>query len=238
MNDDLTWLGDNTASKDNVPSVIWYLQGAHPSTCEELLRKIPDLKQLVAQAFVVINAPRQFLNIEPEVTPEIYDEITRDNQARQYPFRQFIDERVTEDEEYELAERSQLLLFDIYDVAPYDHLVVRGMRPEWAEALTELTLDDVGLENREVYGDQKDARSIMRYMSVFPKQPRDHAAEWRELRWDILVDDSSFTVHPKYITVHDVFQRVLDIFHRLSDETVFLASHDLYNQTKLMLLLG
>jgi hypothetical protein len=125
----------------------------------------------------VNNDPTRFLTIEPELTPEIYDEIEREDAGRSDLFRQFIDERVSYEEEEKLAEWSELL-HDFYDVAPYDHLVLRGMKPEHIYALKELTLDDVGFENREVFpAERKDARSLMRYISAHPKQPRDHDEE-------------------------------------------------------------
>lgn len=57
------------------------------------------------------------------------------------------------------------------------------MKPWFAKALKEVTLDDVGFENREVYEpDTRDARYSMRYMSAFHRQPRDHYREERDAR--------------------------------------------------------
>ncbi|EGU87654.1 hypothetical protein FOPG_08537 [Fusarium oxysporum f. sp. conglutinans race 2 54008] len=179
MNDDLTWFKHNqTISKDDLPRIIWYPQQADPTTYMELFRLMPELKQLVAQALVVCNEPNDFLRVEPELTPEIYGEIT--NRIRSPLFREFIDQRVSYEEEEKLADWTELL-HDCHDVAPYDHLVSKEMKPRFTRALEDLTLDDVGFENRRAYPpDVKDARDLMRYMSAFPNKPRDHYREEQE----------------------------------------------------------
>ncbi|KAF5631720.1 hypothetical protein F52700_6642 [Fusarium sp. NRRL 52700] len=181
MNDDLTWLNNNKSfTKEDVPRIIWYPQTANRTTYLELLRLIPELKQLVAQALVVCDSPSEFARLEPEITPEIYAEIM--SQPRSEAFQEFVHQRLSEEEEEELAEWMELPP-DIHDVAPYDHLVSKEMKPWFAKALKELTLDDVGFENREVYEpNTRDARDLMRYMSAFPKQPRDHYREQRDAR--------------------------------------------------------
>ncbi|KAH7254220.1 uncharacterized protein BKA55DRAFT_510385 [Fusarium redolens] len=179
MNDDLTWFDYNQpVSKDDLPRIIWYPQQANPTTYMELFRLMPELKQLVAQALVACDEPRDFLRLEPELTEEIYGEIT--NGVHSDLFREFIDKRVSYEEEGELAEWTELP-HDVHDVAPYDHLISKEMKPHFSHGLKELTLDDVGFENREVYEpDTRDARDLIRYMSAFPKQPRDHYREERE----------------------------------------------------------
>ncbi|TVY77480.1 hypothetical protein Focb16_v007912 [Fusarium oxysporum f. sp. cubense] len=181
MNDDLTWLNkDRSFSKEDVSRIIWYPQTANRTTYLELLRLIPELKQLVAQALVVSDSPAEFARLEPEITPEIYAEIM--SEARSDAFQEFLHQRLSKEEEEELAEWMELP-HDIHDVAPYDHLVSKEMKQWFAKALKELTLDDVGFENREVYEpDTRDARDLMRYMSAFPKQPRDHYREERDAR--------------------------------------------------------
>ncbi|KAG7417316.1 hypothetical protein Forpe1208_v003854 [Fusarium oxysporum f. sp. rapae] len=181
MNDDLTWLNNDRAfSKEDVPRIIWYPQTANRTTYLELLRLIPELKQLVAQALVVSDSPSEFARLEPEITPEIYGEIM--SEARSDAFQEFLHQRLSNEEEEELDEWMELP-HDIHDVAPYDHLVSKEMKPWFAKALKELTLDDVGFENREVYEpDTRNARDLMRYMSAFPKQPRDHYREERVAR--------------------------------------------------------
>ncbi|VTT72589.1 unnamed protein product, partial [Fusarium fujikuroi] len=160
MNDDLTWFNHNQPiSKDDLPRVIWYPQYVDPTTYIELLRLLPELKQMVAQALVVCNEPNDFLCLESELTPEIYGEIT--NGVRSPLLREFIDQRVTYEEEEKLADWTELL-HDCHDIAPYDHLVSKEMKPHFTRALEELTLDDVGFENRRAYPpDVKDARDLM-----------------------------------------------------------------------------
>ncbi|RBQ72279.1 hypothetical protein FVER14953_07590 [Fusarium verticillioides] len=179
MNDDLTWFKHNQPiSKDDLPRIIWYPQQADPTTYMELFRLMPELKQLIAQALVVCNEPDDFLLLEPELTPDIYGEIT--NEIRSPLFREFIDKRVSYEEEEKLADWTELL-HDCHDVAPYDHLVSKEMKPHFTRALEELTLDDVGFENRKAYPPGvKDARDLMRYMSAFPNKPRDHYREEKE----------------------------------------------------------
>ncbi|KAF5681677.1 hypothetical protein FCIRC_5402 [Fusarium circinatum] len=179
MNDNLTWFTRNQpVSKTDLPRIIWYPQQADPTTYMELFRLMPELKQLVAQALVVCNEPNDFLRLEPELTPEIYGEIT--NESRSPLFREFIDQRVSYEEEEKLADWTERL-HDCHDVAPYDHLVSKEMKPHFTRALEELTLDDVGFENRRTYPpDVKDARDLMRYMSTFPNRSRDHYREEQE----------------------------------------------------------
>ncbi|KAF5588398.1 hypothetical protein FPCIR_7156 [Fusarium pseudocircinatum] len=179
MNDDLTWLNNERAfTKDDVPRIIWYPQTANRTTYLELLRLIPELKQLVAQALVVSDSPTQFARLEPEITPEIYAEIM--NGARSDAFQEYLHQRLSNEEEEGLAECMELP-HHVHDVAPYDHLVSKEMKPWFAKALKEVTLDDVGFENREVYEpDTRDARDLVRYMSAFPTQSRDHYREGRD----------------------------------------------------------
>ncbi|KLO90242.1 Uncharacterized protein LW93_5699 [Fusarium fujikuroi] len=179
MNDDLTWLNNERPfTKEDVPRIIWYPQTANRTTYLELLRLIPDLKQLVAQALVVSDSPSEFARLEPEITPEIYSEVM--SEARSDAFQEFLHQRLSNEEEEELAEWMELP-HDIHDVAPYDHLVSKEMNPWFAKALKEVALDDVGFENREVYEpDTRDARDLMRYISAFPKQPSDHYREERD----------------------------------------------------------
>ncbi|KAF9766576.1 hypothetical protein IL306_000997 [Fusarium sp. DS 682] len=181
MNDDLTWLNNiKSVSKHDIPRIIWYPQPADQTTYLELLRLIPELKQLVAQALVVSDSPYAFIRLEPEITPEIYAEIK--SEARSDLFHEYVDQRVSEEEKEELDEWRELP-HDIHDVAPYDHLVSKEMKPWFTHALKEITLDDVGFENREVYEpDTRDARDLMRYMSAFPNKPRDHYQEEQDAR--------------------------------------------------------
>ncbi|KAF5562986.1 hypothetical protein FPHYL_5411 [Fusarium phyllophilum] len=181
MNDDLMWLSNNRSfAKEDVPRIIWYPQTANRTTYLELLRLIPELKQLVAQALVVFDSPDQFLRLEPEITPEIYAEIM--SEACSDVFEEFLHQRLSEEEEGELAEWMELP-HDVHDVAPYDHLVSKEMKPWFGKALKEVTLVNVGFENREVYEpDTRDARDLMRFMSAFPMQPRDHYREGRGAR--------------------------------------------------------
>ncbi|KAF4340715.1 hypothetical protein FBEOM_5374 [Fusarium beomiforme] len=178
MNDDLTWLNNlKPGSRDDVPRIIWYPRPADLTTYLELLHLIPELKQLVAQALVVSDSPREFVRLEPELTPEIYDGITREGASCSVLFRQFIDERVSYEEEGELAEWGELV-HDCHDVAPYDHLVSKEMKPHFSRALKDLTLDNIGFENRKAYPPGiKDARDLMCFMSAFPDHPRDHYQE-------------------------------------------------------------
>ncbi|KAF5983160.1 hypothetical protein FBULB1_3949 [Fusarium bulbicola] len=181
MNDDLTWINNGGSfTKEDVPRIIWYPQTANRTTHLELLRLIPELKQLVAQALVVCDSPSEFARLEPDITPEIYAEIM--SQPRSDAFQEFLHQRLSNEEEEEMAEWMELP-HDIHDVAPYDHLVSKEMKPWFAKALEEVALDDVGFENREVYEpDTRDARDLMRYMSAFPKQPKDHYREERDKR--------------------------------------------------------
>ncbi|KAF4415732.1 hypothetical protein FACUT_13131 [Fusarium acutatum] len=179
MNDDLTWVTYNQpVSKEDLPHIIRYPQQAGPTTYMELFRLMSELKQLVAQALIVCNEPNDFLRVEPELTPEIYEEIT--NEVRSLLFREFVDQRISYEEEEKLADWTELL-HDCYDVEPYDHLVSKEMKPHFTRALEELTLDDVGFESRRAYPpDVKDARDLMRYISTFPNEPRDHYREGHE----------------------------------------------------------
>ncbi|EWG47509.1 hypothetical protein FVEG_07590 [Fusarium verticillioides 7600] len=190
MDDDLTWLNDERSfTKDDMPRIIWYPQTANRTTYLELLRLIPELKQLVAQALVVSDSPIQFARIEPEITPEIYAEIMSSTCSD--AFEEFLHQRLSEEKEEELAEWMELP-HDVHDVAPYDHLVSKEMKPWFAKALKEVTLDDVGFENREVYEPEtRDARDLMRYMSAFPKKPRDHCREERDARMANVVGETS-----------------------------------------------
>ncbi|EWZ46446.1 hypothetical protein FOZG_02585 [Fusarium oxysporum Fo47] len=181
MNDDLTWLNsDRPFSKEDVPRIMWYPQTANRTTYLELLRLIPELKQLVAQALVVSDSPSDVARLEPEITSEIYAEIM--SGVRSDAFQEFLHQRQSNEEEEELAEWMELP-HDIHDVALYDHLASKEIKSWFAKALKELTLDDVGVENREVYEpDTRDARDLIRYMSAFLKKPRDHYREAREAR--------------------------------------------------------
>ncbi|KAH7486516.1 hypothetical protein FOMA001_g5606 [Fusarium oxysporum f. sp. matthiolae] len=181
MNDDLTWLNsDRPFSKEDVPRIMWYPQTTNRTTYLELLRLIPELKQLVAQALVVSDSPSDVARLEPEITSEIYAEIM--SGVRSDAFQEFLHQRQSNEEEEELAEWMELP-HDIHDVALYDHLASKEIKSWFAKALKELTLDDVGVENREVYEpDTRDARDLIRYMSAFLKKPRDHYREAREAR--------------------------------------------------------
>ncbi|KAL4723613.1 hypothetical protein ACLX1H_009253 [Fusarium chlamydosporum] len=178
MNDDLGWLDNiESPSKDDVPHIIWYPRTAHPTTYMELLRSIPELKQLIAQALVVSNSPYNFVGLEPEITPEIYTEI---HGAHTDLFHEYVDQRVSEEEKEELGEWMELP-HDIHDVAPYDHLVSKEMKAPFTQLLEMATLADVGFGNREDWGRAfKDAGGFMRYMSAFPKRPRDPFQERRD----------------------------------------------------------
>lgn len=87
---------------------------------------------------------------------------------------------------------------DVHDVAPYDNLISKEMKPWFAKALKEMTLDDVSFENREVYEpDTRDARDSMRYMSAFHRQPGDHYREERDARMGTIAGGTQKECEPK-----------------------------------------
>ncbi|KAM0324968.1 hypothetical protein ACHAPQ_008190 [Fusarium lateritium] len=107
MNNDLAWLNENQPiPESDLPRITWYPEIVDESTYEELAYLVPEMKQLEAQALI----------------EEMHN--------RAYPgkFKDFFDEHMTEAQEWEWAEWSEFPP-DIHDIAPYDHLVSKEMKP-------------------------------------------------------------------------------------------------------------
>ncbi|KAM0244096.1 hypothetical protein ACHAP5_006578 [Fusarium lateritium] len=179
MNNDLTWLNENKSiSESDLPRIIWYPETALKSTYRELAYLVPEMKQLAAQALIVCESYHDFMMLKPKATFDLWEEMN--NRKHPGKFQDFFDEHMTEEGECKWAEWIEFPP-DVEEIAPYDHLVSKEMKSLAVKVRKELTLDNVGFENREVFHiDKLDAREVMRYLSAFPKEPRDHLQEKRE----------------------------------------------------------
>ncbi|KAM0486389.1 hypothetical protein ACHAP7_002189 [Fusarium lateritium] len=127
MNNDLAWLNENQPiPESDLPRITWYPEIVDESTYEELAYLVPEMKQLEAQALIVCDAYNDFATLEPKATFDLWEEMH--NRAYPGKFKDFFDEHMTEAQEWEWAEWSEFPP-DIHDIAPYDHLVSKEMKP-------------------------------------------------------------------------------------------------------------
>jgi hypothetical protein len=130
------------------------------------------MKQLAAQCLIVCEAYHDVVMLKPKATVELWEEMH--NRAHPGKFQAFFDKNMAEEEEWKYAE---WIVFppDIHDIAPHDHLVSKEMKLRVFNIRKELTLDNAHFENRKVFHiDKLEAREVIRYLSAFLKQPRDH----------------------------------------------------------------
>ncbi|KAF4973151.1 hypothetical protein FSARC_495 [Fusarium sarcochroum] len=201
MNDDLTWINQDVPILDkDLPDMIWHPRKAYTATYEELARLVPSMREAAVHALIVCDDCQAFLRLEPEATCPLYQQIVGTNRGRyNKEFDDFFKERVSEDE-LNLWEEDTELTWNVHDVAPYEHLVSKEMLDVCPAGRGEITLDDVGFENREVYvPDKRDARDIMRFISAYPRTSR-------QMEWEIASTWQTRPFHLLHLSLHFISQ--------------------------------
>ncbi|KAM0420995.1 hypothetical protein ACHAPT_011238 [Fusarium lateritium] len=171
MNDDLTWIDDidGSLSQKDLPYTIWYPKLASPETYVELAQRVPVLRQAASQAMIVANDFDRFVELQPELTNLLYEEVK--NQGCYSDFMEYIRDHVSEETIAQWDHFTEVP--DGYEVARDEALLWKETKSWISNTLEEVTLDNVGIENRRMpCSYDQNVADILNYASAFPKKPR------------------------------------------------------------------